>query len=77
MMRAVNFRDGHVDFKQRYIQTERWPLERQARRSLYGVYRNPFTDHPSVRGEGRGVANTTPVYHLSLLRWRWSDLRIG
>ena len=28
----------------------------------YGLYRNPYTDDPSVRGKGRGAANTTPVY---------------
>jgi carotenoid cleavage dioxygenase-like enzyme len=57
------FENGHVDFRMRYIQTERWHNERKARRSLYGLYRNPYTDDPSVRGKGRGVANTTPIYH--------------
>lgn len=63
MVRMFRFKDGHVDFKQRYVRTERWQLERQARRALYGAYRNPFTDDPSVRGKGRGVANTTPIFH--------------
>ena len=63
MVRMFRFQDGHVDFKQRYVRTERWQLERQARRALYGAYRNPFTDDPSVQGKGRGVANTTPVFH--------------
>jgi carotenoid cleavage dioxygenase-like enzyme len=63
MVRMFRFQDGHVDFKQRYVRTERWQLERQARRALYGAYRNPFTDDPSVRGKGRGVANTTPIFH--------------
>lgn len=63
MVRMFRFENGHVDFKQRYIRTERWQLERKARRSLYGLYRNPFTDDPSVRGKGRGAANTTPIYH--------------
>jgi len=63
MVRMFRFENGHVDFKQRYVRTERWQLERQARRALYGAYRNPFTDDPSVQGKGRGVANTTPVFH--------------
>jgi carotenoid cleavage dioxygenase len=63
MVRMFHFQDGHVDFRQRYVRTERWQLERQARRALYGAYRNPFTDDPSVQGKGRGVANTTPVFH--------------
>jgi carotenoid cleavage dioxygenase-like enzyme len=63
MVRMFRFEDGHVDFKQRYVRTERWQLERQARRALFGAYRNPYTDDPSVQGKGRGVANTTPVFH--------------
>jgi len=63
MVRMFRFERGHVDFKQRYVQTERWQLERKARRSLFGAYRNPYTDDPSVRGKRRGAANTTPVFH--------------
>jgi carotenoid cleavage dioxygenase-like enzyme len=63
MVRMFRFERGHVDFKQRYVQTERWQLERQARRALFGAYRNPYTDDPSVRGKRRGAANTTPIFH--------------
>jgi carotenoid cleavage dioxygenase len=55
--------DGHVDYKQRYVRTERFLAERKARRGLFGLYRNPFTDDPSVRNTNRGVANTTPIWH--------------
>jgi carotenoid cleavage dioxygenase-like enzyme len=63
MLGLLRFEDGHVDLKQRYIRTERFMNERAARRSLHGLYRNPYTDDPSVRGKGRGVNNTTPVWH--------------
>jgi len=63
MVRMFRFGSGVVDFKQRYVQTERWKNERAARRSLYGLYRNPYTDDPSVRGKPRGVNNTTPLFH--------------
>lgn len=63
MVSVFRFEKGHVDFRLRYVQTERWKNERAARRSLYGRYRNPYTDDPSVRGKGRGVANTTPFFH--------------
>src|SRR5689334_10925913 len=63
MVRMFRFERGHVDFKQRYVQTERWQLERKARRALFGAYRNPYTDDPSVRGKRRGAANTTPIFH--------------
>lgn len=62
-LRALYFEDGHVDFKARYVKTERLLNDRAARHSLYGNYRNPFTDDESVEGKGRGVANTTPIYH--------------
>ncbi|HEX5421767.1 MAG TPA: carotenoid oxygenase family protein [Gammaproteobacteria bacterium] len=67
MVSVFRISKGHVDFRMRYVQTERWKNERAARRALYGAYRNPFTDDPSVRGKGRGVANTTPIYHAGRL----------
>jgi len=63
MVSALRFENGHVDFKQRYVQTERYKNERAARRSLYGLYRNVYTDDPSVQGGNRSVSNTTPVWH--------------
>jgi carotenoid cleavage dioxygenase-like enzyme len=75
MVSAFTFANGHVDYKVRYVQTDRWKNERAARRGLYGLYRNPFTDDPSVRGRNtgvgkgnsRGAANTTPVFHAGRL----------
>jgi len=81
MLRMLRFENGHVDLKQRYIQTERFKNERRARRSLYGLYRNPYTDDPSVRGKGRGVNNTTPIFHggrllaLKKIAGRWKFIR--
>jgi len=67
MVSLFRFENGHVDFKMRYVKTERWKAERAARRSLYGLYRNPFTDDPSVLGKPRNVNNTTPIYHAGKL----------
>lgn len=67
MVSLFRFENGHVDFKMRYVKTERWKAERAARRSLYGLYRNPFTDDPSVQGKPRNVNNTTPIYHAGKL----------
>jgi carotenoid cleavage dioxygenase len=55
------FQKGRVHLKHRYIQTERFKAERAAGRALYGKYRNPFTDDPSVQGKSRNLANTTPL----------------
>jgi len=64
---AFRFRDGHVDMRHRYVQTERFKAERAARRGLFGDYRNPFTDDPSVRGVPRTVSNTNVVPHAGML----------
>jgi len=58
---------GHVDYDIRYVRTARYEAERKARRALFGQYRNPFTDDPSVAGVDRTVANTTPIWHAGRL----------
>ena len=60
-------KDGHVDFRSRYVRTQRWKAQHAARRSLFGMYRNPTTDDPSVKGLSRGTANTQIFYHHSKL----------
>jgi len=57
------FEGGHVDFKSRYVRTEKYLLEEEARRALFGMYRNPFTDDPSVAGKDRTLANTNVMLH--------------
>src|SRR5690606_13124286 len=42
MVSSFRFENGHVDFSMRYVMTERLKNDRAARRSLHGVYRNPF-----------------------------------
>ena len=63
MVSALRIEDGAVHFRTRYVQTERLQREKAAGRGLYGFYRNPFRDDPSVQGTHRGTANTTPVWH--------------
>ncbi|PNS14571.1 hypothetical protein CAC42_2628 [Sphaceloma murrayae] len=68
---AFRFHDGHVDMKMRYVETERYKLERKANKSLFGLYRNPFTHHPCVRAAVDSTANTNLVYwanHLLALK---------
>jgi carotenoid cleavage dioxygenase len=67
MVMSFRFSGGHVDFKSRYVHTPRFLAERAARRALFGAYRNPFTDDPSVAGLRRGVANTNVFWHAGLL----------
>lgn len=63
LLSMFRFQDGHVDFRSRYVSTEKLRLERAARQSLFGAYRNPFTDEPSVHGFSRGTANTLPLWY--------------
>lgn len=59
--------NGHVDYRTRYVRTQRWKAQHAARRSLFGMYRNPLTDDPSVAGLSRGTANTQIWYHHNKL----------
>ena len=67
MITMVRFKDGHADLRTRFVRTERFKREREARRSLFGAYRNPFTDDPSVAGINDGNANTSVVWHAGKL----------
>jgi len=48
LVSAFWFEDGHVAFRSRFVQTERFKAEKAAKRRLYGTYRNKHTDDPSV-----------------------------
>lgn len=63
MIHMVRFENGHADLKTRYVQTERLKRQRAARRALFGHYRNPFTDDPSVAGVDGNTANTSVLWH--------------
>jgi len=64
---AFRIKGGKVDYRGRWVETYRVKQMRKARRQLYGYYRNPFTDDPSVSDPQhpnlRTVANTAPVAH--------------
>ncbi len=57
------FANGRVDYKSRYIRTQRYQAQAQAGEALFGTYRNPHTDDARARGVSRGTANTSVVYH--------------
>ncbi|KAG4272721.1 hypothetical protein FPRO04_14618 [Fusarium proliferatum] len=59
---ALRIQDGRVDMKNKYVETERLKLERQAKKRLFGLYRNPFTHHPCVRAAIESTANTNVIY---------------
>ena len=63
MISLFRFRNGKVDFKQRYARTDKWKIERAEGRAMFGAYRNPLTDDPSVKGKIRGTANTNVLVY--------------
>ncbi|PSN74502.1 carotenoid oxygenase [Corynespora cassiicola Philippines] len=58
---AFRFENGRVDMKMRYVETERFKLERDAGKAMFGLYRNPFSHHPCVRAAVDSTANTNLV----------------
>ncbi|KAJ5601579.1 hypothetical protein N7510_011113 [Penicillium lagena] len=64
---AIRIQEGHADFKQRYAKTDRFHAETAARKSLFGKYRNPYTDSESVKGVIRTVANTNITFWRGML----------
>jgi carotenoid cleavage dioxygenase-like enzyme len=67
---AIRIQNGHADFKQRYVQTDRFKHETVARKSLFGRYRNLHTDNETVKGVIRTVSNT------NILFWRGTLLAL-
>lgn len=64
---AFTFHKGHVDFRRRYVLTDRLLAQREERAGLYGLYRNPHTNDPKVRDRGQSTANTNVVQHNGVL----------
>lgn len=71
----LRIRDGRAAFRSRYVRTDRFLAEEKAGRSLFGAYRNPYTDDPSVAGVDRGTANTNVVFHAGKLLVLKEDAR--
>jgi carotenoid cleavage dioxygenase-like enzyme len=63
MAHMFRFENGHVDYRSRWVRNERFALQEKARRSLFGRYRNRYTNDPSVAGKSMGTANTNIVWH--------------
>lgn len=67
MITMLRIQNGRASFRSRYVRTDRFLAEEKAGRSLFGAYRNPYTDDPSVAGVDRGTANTNIVFHANRL----------
>ncbi|KAM6529311.1 hypothetical protein FALCPG4_007452 [Fusarium falciforme] len=58
---AVRFHNGQVDMKIKYLETERYLLERKANKRLFNIYRNPYSHHPCVRNANDSNGNTNII----------------
>ncbi|MFT4614424.1 MAG: carotenoid cleavage dioxygenase-like enzyme [Bacteroidia bacterium] len=63
MIQRFEFGEGKVAWKNRWVRTEKYELERAAGESLFGVLGNPMTADPSVAQEHYNTANTHVVFH--------------
>ena len=63
MIQRFEFANGRVSWRNRWVRTEKYELERKAGRSLFGVLGNPFGADPSVADEHYNTANTHIVWH--------------
>ncbi|HWA89343.1 MAG TPA: carotenoid oxygenase family protein [Rhizomicrobium sp.] len=67
MIHAFHVADGKVGYLNRYVHTNKYILEHEAGRSLFGNFGNPMTTDPSVMGKDAGVGNTNIVWHAGKL----------
>ena len=62
VLTAFRIHQGRVDFKMKYVETERYLISRRTGKNLFGLYKNPWSDHPCVRAVVDSTANTNIVY---------------
>lgn len=67
MVHAFHIADGRVAYRNRWVRTPKFELERAAGEALFGTFGNPLTTDPSVAGGDSGVANTNIVLHAGRL----------
>jgi len=63
MVHAFHIEDGRVSYRNRWVRTPKFELERAAHRSLFGSWGDPRTTDRSAIGKDFGVANTSIVIH--------------
>jgi len=62
MVHQLRFDGDHVSYRSRWVQNERFKLQAAARRSLFGRYRNRYTNDPSVATAHMGTSNTNVIH---------------
>lgn len=64
MLHAFTVADGQVRYRNRWVRTNKWRMERDAGQALWGSWGNPMTTDPSVLGvASEGAMNTNIIQH--------------
>ncbi|MGO8918057.1 MAG: carotenoid oxygenase family protein [Stellaceae bacterium] len=63
MIHAFHLEAGRVAYRNRWVRTEKFRLERDAGRSLFGTFGNPLASDPAMQGRNSGLANTNILWH--------------
>jgi len=63
MIQRFEFNGGRVAWKNRWVRTEKYELERAAGESLFGVLGNPVHADPAVADKHYNTANTHIIWH--------------
>ncbi|MBT8078043.1 MAG: carotenoid oxygenase family protein [Gammaproteobacteria bacterium] len=67
MVHGFYFESGKVRYRNRWVRTPRFELEREHGESLFGMMGNPATTAKVAAGKDNGVANTALVFHANRL----------
>ncbi len=63
MVYAFHFEDGRVSMRNRWVRTEKFELERQAGKRLFGLFGSPVGADPAVVGKKYNTGNTNIILH--------------
>src|ERR1700722_11344401 len=66
-IRLLRIKNGRVDYRSRYVRTERYIAQDAARRNLMPMCRNPSLDSPGAKSLSRSTANTHIIHHKNLI----------
>ena len=67
MISSFQFRAGEVTLNQRYVNTARLQKQREAGKSMFGLYRNPYTNAAGAQDRVYSTANTNIVRYQDRL----------
>ena len=67
MVHQFRFADGQVSYRSRWVRNARFLAQQQAKRALFGRYRNRYTNAPEAQHVHGGTANTSVMFHAGKL----------